>query len=162
MPSTAAMAIPAGLEPALSDVTGRCFSQLNYGIINTEIGARLSASLSIWVYLRGIGDFGRAWTYDLLVNSQLLCQLSYETIYGGPRVNRTHIRWFRVTSPNLWTRGHYFLIYVKRKFLLISQHIIIICRHKQNIISICSNHQELIFNITFRIKINKGVRIKIL
>lgn len=27
------MATPAGIEPALSDVTGRCFSRLNYGAI---------------------------------------------------------------------------------------------------------------------------------
>lgn len=32
-PSTKAMATPAGIEPALSAVTGRCFSLLNYGAI---------------------------------------------------------------------------------------------------------------------------------
>ena len=30
------MAAPAGLEPALSDVTGRCFSQLNYEAIKSR------------------------------------------------------------------------------------------------------------------------------
>ena len=29
------MATPAGIEPALSDVTGQCFSRLNYGAICT-------------------------------------------------------------------------------------------------------------------------------
>ena len=30
------MATPAGIEPALSDVTDRCFNQLNYGAICSE------------------------------------------------------------------------------------------------------------------------------
>ena len=32
------MAIPAGLEPAVFDVTGRCFSQLNYGTVYKRDG----------------------------------------------------------------------------------------------------------------------------